>query len=74
MLANQQHYDNLLKLLGDSLKEETNEYLKFFQDIIEPLYKALSDNNINDLCDALKTHRMLAYRKKKSKEIMEYII
>lgn len=54
MLANQQHYDNVLKLLGDSLKDETNEYLKFFQDIIEPLYKALSDNNINDLCDALK--------------------
>ena len=29
MLANQQHYDNVLTLLGDSLKEEKNEYLKF---------------------------------------------
>lgn len=57
MLANQQHYANVLKLLGDSFKEETNEYLKFFRDIIEPLYIALSNNNINDLCDALKTHR-----------------
>lgn len=57
MLANQQHYANVLKLLGDSFKEDTNEYMKFFQDIIEPLYKALCENNINDLCDALKTHR-----------------
>lgn len=65
MLANQQHYDNVLTLLGDSLKEEKNEYLKFFQNIIEPLYKALCDNNINDLCDALKTHRMLIERKNK---------
>ena len=55
MLANQQHYDNVLTLLGDSLKEEKNEYLKFFQNIIEPLYKALCDNNINDLCDACVT-------------------
>ena len=67
MLANQQHYDNVLTLLGDSLKEEKNEYLKFFQNIIEPLYKALCDNNINDLCDALKTHRMLIERKKQKK-------
>lgn len=58
MLANQQHYANALRLLGDSFKDETNEYLKFFRDIIEPLYKALCENNINGLCDALKAHRM----------------
>lgn len=57
MLADQQHYPKVLEILGDSFKEQSNEYILFFKNIIEPLYKALSDNNINELCDVLKTHR-----------------
>lgn len=57
MLAIQQHYPKVLDLLGDSFKEQSNEYILFFKNIIEPLYRALSNNNINELCDVLKTHR-----------------
>ena len=63
MLAAQQEYSNILNLLGDSLKEESDDYVIFFQKIVEPLYKALCDNNINDLCDVLKTHRTPIERK-----------
>lgn len=58
MLAIQQHYPKVLDLLGDSFKEQSNEYILFFKNIIEPIYNALSNNNINELCDVLKTRRM----------------
>ena len=57
MLAYQQHYPKVLDIMGDSFKEQSNEYVLFFKNVIEPLYKALGDDNINDLCDVLKTHR-----------------
>ena len=57
MLANQQHYPKVLDIMGDSFKEQSNEYILFFKNIIEPLYKSLHNGNINELCDVLKTHR-----------------
>lgn len=73
MLAAQQEYSNILNLLGDSLKEESDDYVLFFQKMVEPLYKALCDNNINDLCDVLKTHRTPIEKNHKKLSGMNYM-
>ncbi len=57
MLAKQQHYNNLLDILDDHLKEADDEHLLFFMNRIEPVFSALSDNDPKRLFEALGLER-----------------
>jgi DNA helicase-2/ATP-dependent DNA helicase PcrA len=57
VLAAQQEYDGLFEILKDHLRDADDVFLLFFMDIIEPIYGALSANNMQLLFDALKLKR-----------------
>ena len=57
MLAKQQHYDNLLNVLGDHLKNADDEHFLFFMNKVEPVYIAIKSNNAKDLFVALGVER-----------------
>lgn len=57
MLAKQQHYENLLAVLGNHLKEANDEHFLFFMNRVEPVYSALIDNNPKNLFEALGAER-----------------
>ena len=57
VLAVQQGYDNLLNLLGDHLRDEDDEFLLFFMNIVEPVFEALVNQDMNSLFDALGINR-----------------
>lgn len=54
MLAKQQKYSNLLNILDDKLKDGEDSYLKFFGEIVEPLYDALESKKLTKLFEVLK--------------------
>ena len=53
VLANQQGYDQVLDVLGDSFKDADDKILRFFMDIIEPVFYALESSNMQLLFDTL---------------------
>lgn len=53
MLAKQQKYANLLNLLDERLKDGEDPYLKFFDEIVEPLYNALESKKLTQLFEVL---------------------
>lgn len=57
LLAKEQHYDQLLNILGDHLRDADDEHFLFFMNKIEPIYKALADNNPKLLFEALGIER-----------------
>ena len=57
VLASQQGYDKLLDLISDGLKEKEDAFLLFFMNTVEPIYKALVENNMQLLFDTLKVKR-----------------
>lgn len=57
MLAKQQHYDNLLDVLGEHLKNADDEHFLFFMNKVEPVYIAIKSNNAKDLFVALGVER-----------------
>ena len=57
VLATQQGYGYLLKVLGDGLREKDNIFLLFFMNIVEPLYTALQTSNMELLFNTLKISR-----------------
>ena len=57
MLAKQQHYDNLLNVLGDHFKNADDEHFLFFMNKVEPVYIAIKSNNAKDLFVALGVER-----------------
>lgn len=57
MLAKQQHYDNLLNVLGEHLKNADDEHFLFFMNKVEPVYIAIKSNNAKDLFVALGVER-----------------
>ena len=57
VLASQQGYEQLLAVLDDSLKDKEDPFLIFFMDIVEPIYKALTDSNMQLLFDTLGIRR-----------------
>lgn len=63
VLASQQGYDKLLDIISDRLKEKEDAFLLFFMNIVEPIYKALSENNMQLLFDTLKVKRYPINRK-----------
>ncbi|OUQ07237.1 DNA/RNA helicase [Erysipelatoclostridium sp. An15] len=57
VLAIQQGYDQLLDVLADGLRDKEDPFLLFFMDIIEPVYRALDDSNMQLLFDTLSIRR-----------------
>lgn len=57
LLAQQQSYVELLDALGDSFKNGDDPHIKFFKDIVEPLYKALENNKVGELYEVLGISR-----------------
>ena len=57
LLAKEQHYNQLLSILGDHLRDGDDEHFLFFMNKIEPIYKALADNNPKLLFEALGIER-----------------
>lgn len=66
MLAKQQNYINLLDLLDDRLKDGDDPYLKFFLEVVEPLYSALVAKQLTQIFDVLGTRGYpIEYKKQK---------
>lgn len=63
VLATQQGYDQLLALLADGLRDKEDPFFLFFMDIIEPVYRALNDSNMQLLFDTLSIKRLPILKK-----------
>lgn len=57
VLASQQGYDKLLGIISDGLKDMEDVFLLFFMNIVEPIYEALIENNMQLLFDTLNVKR-----------------
>ncbi len=57
MLAKQQNYADLLDLLDERLKDGDDPYLKFFTEVVEPLYSALEEKQLTRIFDVLESRR-----------------
>ena len=57
MLASQQNYLDLLKILGNAFKDKEDIHLLFFMELVEPIYRALKNKNTNLLYEVLKENR-----------------
>lgn len=57
MLSKQQEYSNLLEVLENGLKEQTDPHVNFFNNYLEPIYYSLSENNASLLFEILGTNR-----------------
>jgi DNA helicase-2/ATP-dependent DNA helicase PcrA len=57
MLAKQQGYLHVLDLLDEHLKNKDDEHFLFFQNRVEPVYKALVENDPKQLFEALGVER-----------------
>lgn len=56
-LSKQQGYDNLLDEMNDGLKDLSNPYIVLFNQYIEPIFQALSNNNASRLFEILGINR-----------------
>lgn len=57
VLASQQGYEKLLNIIDNGLRDKDDIFLTFFMEMIEPIYKALEENNMQLLFDTLKLKR-----------------
>ena len=57
VLATQQGYEQLLDILADGLRDKEDPFLLFFMGIVEPIYKALKNSNMQLLFDTLGIKR-----------------
>jgi len=57
MLSKQQKYENLLSILDESLKDESDSHLRFFIDILEPVFKSINVMDVGALYNVLGTTR-----------------
>lgn len=53
VLATQQGYERLLDILADGLRDKNDPFLLFFMNIVEPIYEALDNSNMQLLFDTL---------------------
>lgn len=67
MLAKQQGYQNLLRILDDDLKNDDDPFLNFFEATIEPVFQALNTNDTKELFEILSIQRMPITQKKQKK-------
>ncbi len=77
VLALQQGYDKLLDLIQNGLRDKEDEFLLFFMNVVEPIYKSLETNNMQLLFDTLKIKRYPINKKSEKqlwKELKEKLI
>lgn len=68
MLSKQQEYSNLLEVLNNGLKNQTDPHVVFFNNYVEPIYNSLSENDAFLLFEILGTNRQpLETRERKHK-------
>lgn len=57
VLASQQGYEKLLDILDNGLRDKEDIFLKFFMEMVEPIFKALETSDMQLLFDTLKVKR-----------------
>lgn len=72
MLAKEQHYDRLLDVLGDDLKDAVDTHFLFLRDKVESVYTALENNDPKMLFEALDVARRPIESKEQKKEWKEF--
>ena len=77
VLASQQGYEKLLNIIDNGLRDKEDIFLMFFMEIIEPIYRALEETDMQLLFDTLKLKRypiQTKADKKKWKEFYEQLV
>ena len=77
VLASQQGYDKLLDIIDNGLRDKEDIFLMFFMEMIEPIYKALEEKDMQLLFDTLKLKRYPIQTKddkEKWKEFYEQLV
>ena len=68
VLATQQGYEQLLDILADGLRDKEDPFLLFFMDIVEPIYRALNESDMQLLFNTLGIKRFpITKKSEKSK-------
>lgn len=67
MLSRQQGYEKLLGILDKRLKEADDVHIVFFMERLEPIFKALKENDTQALYEALGTSRQTVSTKAQKK-------
>ena len=57
VLASQQGYEKLLGIIDNGLRDKEDIFLMFFMEMIEPIYRALKETDMQLLFDTLKLKR-----------------
>lgn len=57
VLASQQGYEKLLNIIENGLRDKEDIFLLFFMEMIEPIYRALEETDMQLLFDTLKLKR-----------------
>lgn len=57
VLASQQGYDKLLDIIDNGLRDKEDIFLVFFMEMIEPIYRALEETDMQLFFDTLKLKR-----------------
>lgn len=57
VLASQQGYEKLLGIIDNGLRDKEDIFLMFFMEVIEPIYRALEETDMQLLFDTLKLKR-----------------
>ena len=57
VLASQQGYEKLLNIIANGLRDKEDIFLLFFMEMIEPIYRALEETDMQLLFDTLKLKR-----------------
>lgn len=57
VLASQQGYEKLLGIIDNALRDKEDIFLMFFMEMIEPIYRALEETDMQLLFDTLKLKR-----------------
>lgn len=77
VLASQQGYEKLLDIIDNGLRDKEDIFLIFFMEMIEPIYKALEEMDMQLLFDTLKLKRypiQTKSDKKRWKELYEQLV
>lgn len=77
VLASQQGYDKLLDIIDNGLRDKEDIFLIFFMKMIEPIYRALEETDMQLLFDTLKLKRypiQTKADKEKWKELYEQLV
>lgn len=72
MLAKQQGYENLLRILDDDLKNDEDPFLDFFKSIVEPVFEALNRQDAKELFEILGIQRVPIMQKKQKKLWLQF--